>query len=156
MVQARELRQKIIIHKSWLGYYLWYFFTCKLALSSFIVGVRDFYIFYGHTWGIWKFPGQGLNPSCSCDLCCSCSNPVSFNPLCQVGDRTHASAGTWAATVWFLTHCATAGTPSFRDFLNSFPLRTPISKYSRGVQQEWEVLRRNGKEHSTHDDSPGC
>ena len=23
---------------------------------------------YGHTQGMWKFPGQGLNPSHSCDL----------------------------------------------------------------------------------------
>ena len=26
-----------------------------------------FFFFFGHTLGIWKFPGQGSNPSCSCD-----------------------------------------------------------------------------------------
>ena len=37
--------------------------------------------FYGHTHGIWKFPGQGLNPSLSCNLCCSCGNTRSLSPL---------------------------------------------------------------------------
>ena len=57
--------------------------------------------FLGHTCGIWKFPGQGLNPSCSCDLCCSCSNARSF---------TLASAATQATVIRVLTYCATLGT----------------------------------------------
>ena len=62
--------------------------------------------------GIWKFPGQGLNPSHSCDLCCSCSNARYFNPLHWDGDQTSASIATQATAVGFLLHGATAGTPS--------------------------------------------
>ena len=36
-----------------------------LAISFFL---SSFFSFYGHTRGIWKFPGQGLNCSCSCGL----------------------------------------------------------------------------------------
>ena len=46
-----------------------------------------FLFFSGLTCSIWKFQGQGLDPSWSCGLCHSCS-----------------SAGP-------LTHCATVGTP---------------------------------------------
>ena len=41
--------------------------------------------FYGHTWGIWKFLGQRLISSHSCDLCGSCGNTGSFNPLTRPG-----------------------------------------------------------------------
>ena len=37
--------------------------------------------FNGHTCGILKLPGQGLNLSHSCYLCHSCSSVGSFNPL---------------------------------------------------------------------------
>ena len=37
--------------------------------------------FLGPTRGIWKFSGQGLNPSHSCNLCHSCSNAGSLIPL---------------------------------------------------------------------------
>ena len=43
--------------------------------------------FYGCTLGICKFPGQGWNQSCRCNLCHSCSDARS------------------------LTHCTTVGTP---------------------------------------------
>ena len=69
-----------------------------------------FFVFNGSTRGICKFLGQGLNPSQSCNLRCSCSNARSFNPLCWAGDGTHASAATQAAAVRFLTQCATMGT----------------------------------------------
>ena len=59
---------------------------------------------------IWQFPGQGLNPSCSCNLY---GNARSFNSLHQAGDKTCSSAVTQSAAVRFLTHCATAGTPLF-------------------------------------------
>ena len=52
-----------------------------------------FFLFFSHTCGIWKFPGQGSNPSQSCDLCCSCSKARS------------------------LTHCATVVTPINRYVL---------------------------------------
>ena len=41
--------------------------------------------------GAWKFPGQGLSPSPSCDLCHSCSHAQSFNLVLWAGDRTLAS-----------------------------------------------------------------
>ena len=36
------------------------------------------YSILADTHGMWKFPGQGLNPSCSCDLHYSCSNTGSL------------------------------------------------------------------------------
>ena len=32
---------------------------------------------------------QGPNPSRSCDICCTCSNARSFDPLYQARDQTH-------------------------------------------------------------------
>ena len=58
------------------------------------------------------FPGQGVNPSRSCDLHHSRGNAGSFKPLCCARDQTWASALTGDASVGFLTHCATEGTPS--------------------------------------------
>ena len=49
---------------------------------------------HGCTRGLWKFPGQGLNPSSSCDLCHQCDNIRSLNPLRQAEDGTGASAAT--------------------------------------------------------------
>ena len=37
-----------------------------------------------------EFLGQGLDPSCIWDLCYSCCNARSFNPLCRAGDWTCA------------------------------------------------------------------
>ena len=50
--------------------------------------VRIHQTFYGHTPGIWKFLGQGLNPNHSCNPCHSCGNAGSFNPLHLAGDPT--------------------------------------------------------------------
>ena len=58
------------------------------------------FIFYDHTCSIWKFPSQGLNSCHSCELCCSCDNAVSFNPLHLAGDWTHASAVTLSCSSW--------------------------------------------------------
>ena len=63
------------------------------------------FFYNGHTPGIWKFLGQGLN------LSPSCGNSRSFNPLCWAKNQTHASAVTRAAAIGFLTHCATTRTP---------------------------------------------
>ena len=68
--------------------------------------------FYGCAYDICKFPGQGLNPSLSCDLRHSCGKAGFFNPLHQAGDRTHMSSLTRAAAVRSLTHFATVGTHS--------------------------------------------
>ena len=52
-------------------------------LSCIIMWLSLFFTFYGHTCGIWKFAGQGLNPSCS--------NARSFNPLCWARERSNPS-----------------------------------------------------------------
>ena len=47
------------------------FFHCTLFISSFCIKKNENFLsppFSGHTLRRWKFPGQGLNPSCSCDL----------------------------------------------------------------------------------------
>ena len=72
--------------------------------------------FNGHICSVWKFLGQGLNPSCSCDLGPSCSNARTFNPLHRAGDQTRTSAATQVAVVGFLTHCITVGTPGSSFF----------------------------------------
>ena len=63
-------------------------------------------------------PGQGMHPSCSCNLHHSCGNTISFNPLYQAKDQTHAFAATQANVAGFLTHCATVGIPTY--FLFTF------------------------------------
>ena len=69
------------------------------------------FFFYGHSRGMWKFLGWGLNPRCSCDLCHNCSNAESFTSLRWARDGTHTSTVTQAAAVRILTDCTTAGTP---------------------------------------------
>ena len=41
-----------------------------------------------------KFPGQGSNLSCNCDLCHHCSRCWILNPLCWDGDETCVSTAT--------------------------------------------------------------
>ena len=86
-----------------------------------------FFFLNGRTHNIRKFLGQGLNPSCSCNLCHSGSNAGYFNPLYLAGDGTHASAVTWATAVRFLTHCATVGTfhHPFTVYLPPYTLEVP-------------------------------
>ena len=74
--------------------------------------IREFFPFYGCTCGIWKFLGEGLNRSCSCDLFCSWAKASSSNPMSCAGERTSASAATQVVAIRFLTHCVTVGTPS--------------------------------------------
>ena len=84
--------------------------------------------FFGHTHSIWKLPGQGLNPSHSCDLCHSCSNTGSFNPLHWAGYQTHTSTATLAAAVRSLTHCTAAVTPE-AGLLYMHSSRPPLGFY---------------------------
>ena len=73
----------------------------------------DFFFFFLRlTYGIWKFLGQGLNPSHSCDLCCHCDNAAS------------------------LTHCTTVGAPTMGIFekhclrkISIIPYTTAISHF---------------------------
>ena len=71
-----------------------------------------FFFFNSPTHNIWKFLGQGLNPSHSCDLCHRGGNAGSFNPLRGARNQTYGSAGTQTAAVGFLTYSTTAGTPA--------------------------------------------
>ena len=43
------------------------------------------FFFFQHTHSIWKFPGQGSNPSHSCNLCHSCDNNRSLTHFTTVG-----------------------------------------------------------------------
>ena len=78
--------------------------------------LHNFFSFYGHTHSIWKFPGQGLNPSHSCKLSHSCCNAGSFNTLPWAGDQTYTSTVTRATTVGFLSHWTMVGTPFCTNF----------------------------------------
>ena len=72
--------------------------------------------FNGHIFGIWMFPGQGLNPSCSWVR--PTSHPwqhLILNPLCQARGQICASAAIQATAIRFLTYCVTVGT-SFISF----------------------------------------
>lgn len=57
-----------------------------------------FFFFNGQTYSIWKFLGQGLNPSLNC------SNAISFNPVHRVRCVTGTSTVTPATTIWFPLH----------------------------------------------------
>ena len=89
-------------------YYLWVCF-CFVNIHLF----RFYFLisFNGYTHSIWKFLGQGPNPSHSGDLHHSFGNTGSFNPLYQGGYQIHTPTATQAPAVGFLTHCATSGTP---------------------------------------------
>ena len=109
-----------------LYYFLWMYILLNtkisvdiqsLLLGDFLKAILNSFFLNVCTHSIWKFLGHGLNPSNSWDLCCSCSNIRSFNPLHQGRDWTHAPAVTEAAAVWFLTHCTTAGTPKPSELL---------------------------------------
>ena len=63
-----------------------------------------------------EVPGPGTESEPQPHLCHNVSNARSFNPLYQAGDQTTASIATTAAAVRFLTHCATAGTPTIYSF----------------------------------------
>ena len=67
--------------------------------------------FFGCTPGTWKFLGQGLNVSCSCDLQHSWSNTRSCSSPCQARDWTPTSVVTRADAVRFLIPWAVAGRP---------------------------------------------
>ena len=68
--------------------------------------------FNSWTCSIWKFLGQGLNPSHSWDLHCSCSNTGSFNPLHRAGDQTSTSEVTWAAVAVGFLFSSLKATPA--------------------------------------------
>ena len=84
-----------------------------------------FLFFNGCPHGIWKFLGQGLNLSLSCDLYCGCNNTGSFNPLHLIGDLKPTSTATRDAAFGSSTPWAVARTP---PHLNIRP-ELPCSKF---------------------------
>ena len=50
----------------------------RLAITERPCFVFYFLFFFGHSCSIWKFPDQGLSPSCSCTLRHSCANDRSL------------------------------------------------------------------------------
>ena len=70
-----------------------------------------FLFFYGRSHGMWKFQGQLLNLSHSCNQEYCWGNATSLNSLCPARARTRTSTATRATEVRFLTHCTTVGTP---------------------------------------------
>ena len=63
-------------------------FSPSLSFLFFSFPFFSFILFYGHTHSTWKFPGEELNLSHSCD------NVRYFNPLHQVKDQTCTTAAT--------------------------------------------------------------
>ena len=108
-----------------------YFLSYSISHSNF---------FNGHTHNIWKFLGQGLNLSHSCDLGHSYGNAGSFNPWPRAGNQTRTSTVT--AIVGFLTHCTIAGTPISHSNLM---LCTPLSLPPDG--KIWERSINNHRGH---------
>ena len=103
----------ILFH--FLIYLFWLYSACPLSqkvigeICNYYYSITKFFP-SGHTHGICKFRGQGLNPSHICNLCHSCHNAGSFNTFYQAGDWTCSSTETDATAVRFSTHCTTVGT----------------------------------------------
>ena len=51
----------------------------------FLLSYSFFFFLNGCTRGIWKFPGKGLNPSLSCDLCLICDKMGSLMHCARLG-----------------------------------------------------------------------
>ena len=78
-----------------------------------------FFFFLSHTHGIWKFLGQGLNPSHSYSVFYCCSNAVS------------------------LTYCTTVGTPLKKLFLGGQASATPMPQQPpQPLQRQCRILNR--------------
>lgn len=93
---------------------------CKSMYSSFFLS-----FFLGHTHGVWKFPGQGSNPSHSRNLRHSDNNPRPtpqgqqrqiLYPLSQARNQICSSAASQATLGRSLAHFATAGMAPPRPF----------------------------------------
>ena len=104
---------------------------CSLSVNLPLSSVSFLFSLYGFRHSTWKFLGQGLNLSHSCELHHNCSNARSFNPLYQARDRSWTSAVTQAIAVRFLTQSTTVRTyvsflnqscVSFRTLFNGIPI----------------------------------
>lgn len=72
--------------------------TCYTGKWEFVFFWGGLFVFV-HSCSIWKFSGQGMNLSSSCDLHSSWGSARSFNPLHLVGDQTRATTSTQAIAV---------------------------------------------------------
>ena len=94
-------------------FHLWVFggfFVCLLVFR--------FFVFWGgHTQHMWKFPGQGLNPSCICDLCHRCSNSGSLTYCTTVGTPTMFCFD-WS--IWRKSSLTQIGSWKKEEYCNSF------------------------------------
>ena len=79
------------------GLYWKWSFLRLFHLSEIVIFPMSLSYLFGCTHSIWKFLGQGLNPSCSFDLRHSIGNAGPFNLLYCARNWTCASAGTRAA-----------------------------------------------------------
>ena len=93
-------------------------FICFEVFSDFLFDFFffSFFFFFCHTHGIWKFPGQGLNLSCSCDLCHICSNAGSFTYCTGLRIRLTSTRDNTGS----LTHCTHSRNSLFDFFI--YPL----------------------------------
>ena len=108
-------------------------FLPSFFLPSFL---PSFLYFNGCIRSLWKFLGQGLNPSRSRDLHDHSSCAVSFNPVHKARDRTCSSTATRATAVRCSTHCATVGTLYFSIFLW---LPYNVQNFSYPQQEEYKL-----------------
>ena len=88
--------------------------------------------FFGSPFGIWKFLGQGLNLSQSCNLCYSCGKARSLTHGTRLGIK-QASPQKWA---WSITHCPTVGTPKLNHWIKPFTSNFQLIWSTR----EWNKL----------------
>ena len=81
-----------------------------------------FYLFNDWTRSIWKFQGQGMNPSHRCKLCCICGNAGSLNPLRRSKNSLlfnfyyfYLFLATCSGLMWDISSQITDGTPGWSD-----------------------------------------
>ena len=105
-----------------------------------------FFPFLSCPCGIWKFPGQGSNPSQSCNLCHSCSNAWSLTHC--VGPGIKEVPPQRQARYW--TNCKAVGTPqgsflytriSFKGKLNLVILPPSSISHSPKAKISWRCYR---------------
>ena len=105
-----------------------------------------FFSFLATPWHM-EFPGQGSDPSCSCDL--RCSNARCFNPLCW-------AAGGQTCILVLQRHCrscsATEGTPrqNILNITDSF-IGQHCSRLSQDISRHVCIMVIN-----IHNELPGC
>ena len=70
--------------------------SMRLVLLFFLLLLFFFFFFLNNcAYSIWKFPGQGLNPSHSCDLPHNFSYARSFNLWCRARDHIKTMPPKW-------------------------------------------------------------